>query len=85
MRWVGGRPPQPRAAPELVAYLVQAKAIDQLHHVVVQPDLVANPEYGDDIRVVQWRCRLRLAIETLDLSGTVQYIDGQHLERDAAG
>ena len=69
---------------QLVTELVQAQAVDKLHHVVMLPALVADSEYGHDVRVMEAARRLGLAIEPFHLFLVVQDADRQHLERDPA-
>lgn len=63
--------------------VVEAEALDELHHVVVQTVLLADAEDRDDVRVVQPGGGLSLADEPLRVRRVVQQLRRQHLDRDA--
>ncbi len=70
-------------AAQLLQDGVQAHSLDVLHHVIMGPLQVTDPEDGHDVGVVQPARGLGLALEPLDLFGVVQGARRQHLERDA--
>jgi hypothetical protein len=81
LRLVGGRHVADGLAAQLGDEVGQGAAVDELHGVVVDAALAANPVDGNDVGVVQPRRGPGLVVEALQLPRVERAGERQHLER----
>jgi hypothetical protein len=65
-------------------HLIEALALDQLHRQEMDPVGLLHRVDGDDVRLVEGRDRLRLALESLQPLCIRRHLGRQHLDRHLA-